>query len=439
MAEVWAARRADDGPSAPLRAVKIMLPVLAADPRLSEMFAAEVWLAARLKHPNVCDASESGQADGLPYLAMEWIDGASLCALVSAAGRPLPYGIAARIILDAAIGLEAVHALRDEAGRPLGIVHRDISPQNIMIARDGMTKVVDFGVAKVSSGRQPLTQPGYMKGKVEYMSPEQAYCEEVGRESDIFSLGVVLYEASTGHHPFAAATQVATLVNLSNPDAADSPAAIDPAYPKDLADVIEKAIRKEATERYPTMAAFASAIEAALPACGPATRDDVASFLTRVSGEALRERDELLRAARAVRPSAPATARTSASLPARRPHRGTWFAFAAGGMLGIGLIGALAGTHHPSTPHEAPSSAEAVAVATVRSATPEPVSPASAGPIATAEDLPLAPAPSAPPVVTRPRSDSSRPPMRERVRPSVSADAPAPVAKAKEDILKSRE
>src|SRR5262245_16856478 len=190
MAVVWAARAMGSRGFTKLVALKTMLPALAADPRFEKMFLAEASLCSRLHHGNVCEVVDLGESGGQLYLVMEWVHGDTLAAMMAAA-RPLPMGVAGRIAIDVARGLHAAHVLKDAGGAPLGIVHRDVSPQNILVGVDGSSKIADFGVAKREGG--PATQAGFVKGKVRYMAPEQVYCENADPRTDVFALGVVLY------------------------------------------------------------------------------------------------------------------------------------------------------------------------------------------------------------------------------------------------------
>src|SRR5262249_44524700 len=155
--------------------------------RFVAMFAAEARIASSIKHANVCEVLSFGRERGVAYLVMEWIDGEPLSALREE-GRPIPYAIAARIVADAALGLHAAHELTAEDGKLRGGVHRDVSPQNILVALDGATKIVDFGVAKATEAGTRATQSGYIKGKVDYLSPEQAFSEPIDRRADVFAL-----------------------------------------------------------------------------------------------------------------------------------------------------------------------------------------------------------------------------------------------------------
>src|SRR5262249_32470104 len=152
---------------------------LSAIERFETMFLAEAKLASTLHHPNVCEILDLGDSDGLLYLAMEWVHGDTMAALLDVHEGPLPAAIAARIALDVARGLHAAHEARDERGVALDLVHRDVSPQNILIGLDGCVRISDFGIAKIQGG--PTTQAGYVKGKVAYMAPEQVFGEAIDR------------------------------------------------------------------------------------------------------------------------------------------------------------------------------------------------------------------------------------------------------------------
>src|SRR5690606_1034487 len=176
MAQVWAARMKGARQFQKIVAVKTMLPKLSEDAQFEQMFLDEASLASQIRHPNAVEIMDLGEAQGILYLVMEWIDGVPLNQLMKAAkprgGVPIP--VAARIALQACAVLHAAHELHDEKGRAVGLVHRDVSPQNLLVTFDGVTKVVDFGVAKATAiGTAAVTQAGQVKGKVSYMAPEQ--------------------------------------------------------------------------------------------------------------------------------------------------------------------------------------------------------------------------------------------------------------------------
>lgn len=203
MSSVWAAY--EHGPEGlrQLVALKMVSPDLEGFD-FQMMFREEARLAARIHHPNVCEIFELVAHEGLLALSMEWVDGGTLAEILAVSNERglLDPRVAAQIIAHAARGLHAAHELRDDHGMPMHLVHRDVSPQNILIARDGAVKVTDFGIAKALGRAHNATAVGTVKGKLGYMSPEQAQGKALDRRSDIFSLGVVLYVASLGVHPF---------------------------------------------------------------------------------------------------------------------------------------------------------------------------------------------------------------------------------------------
>ncbi|WP_129578792.1 MULTISPECIES: serine/threonine-protein kinase [Sorangium] len=267
MGTVWAARERGGAAGDKIVAVKTMLPALSSDPRCKRMFLTESRIAARIKHPNVCAILDQGEQSGVLYFVMEWIDGDALVALQGGStrkqGRPLPLPVAVRIAIEAARGLHAAHELRDEDGALVGLVHRDVSPHNILITRDGTVKIADFGVAKaVAQADNPTTNTGHMKGKILFMAPEQVYSEQLDRRSDIFALGIVLYQLTTGTHPFAASHDLATMARIARPEPVDPPSSLAPGYPPALEAAVMRALAKDPAERFATMAELADALEA---------------------------------------------------------------------------------------------------------------------------------------------------------------------------------
>src|SRR5690606_35659581 len=192
-------------------AVKLIHPHLAEEPDFLEMFLDEARIAAKIQHPHVVEILDLGEDQGTHYMAMAWVEGETLSALVRAL-RPgtLPLAVTFRIVSDTLIGLAAAHGLSDETGRPLGLVHRDVSPQNLLISMAGWVKVTDFGIMK-AAGRSGRTRTGELRGKVAYVSPEQARREYVDARSDLSAVGVLLWELLTGDRLFARATEAATL------------------------------------------------------------------------------------------------------------------------------------------------------------------------------------------------------------------------------------
>jgi serine/threonine-protein kinase len=215
MAEIYKA--VVDGPRGFARAVvvKRLLPQLSERKSLASAIASEARLSALLRHPNIVEVHDFGEADGECFLVMEFVDGPNLRMVMHAAAtarRPLPPGLVACIISNVAAALAYAHALNDDQGQPLDIIHRDVSPSNIMLSWLGEVKLVDFGIARAASHiRDERTRTGTLKGKFGYMSPEQAAGEHIDRRSDIFSLGIVFYEALTLTRLFKGTNDLDTL------------------------------------------------------------------------------------------------------------------------------------------------------------------------------------------------------------------------------------
>ncbi|RKH32299.1 serine/threonine protein kinase [Corallococcus praedator] len=253
MAEVFLAKAAGPRGFEKTLVLKRILPHLAEDEAFVEMFLGEAKLAAQLDHPNVVQIFDFGEADGSYFLAMEYIDGPTLRRLIKRSTEqkvPLPVALCAKMVASAAEGLAFAHELTDpETGAPLGLVHRDISPENVLLSRQGAVKVVDFGIAKVA-GQSHRTQTGVVKGKVAYMPPEQLQARNMDARVDVYALGMVLYELLTGRRPFEAATEVGMMqAILFEPFVP----AVErrPDLPPAMQRILERALAKDREERYP--------------------------------------------------------------------------------------------------------------------------------------------------------------------------------------------
>jgi serine/threonine-protein kinase len=300
MASVWVAReRGAEIKDDRLVAVKAMLTELADDPEFLKMFIDEVRLVRSIRHQNVVTVYDASEHDGIMYMSMEWVEGDSLHTVIAEAGkrRAIPPELAVRIIADAASGLHAAHELRDIDGKLRGVVHRDISPHNILIGTNGIVKLVDFGVAKAVGRISDATRAGQLKGKFGYMSPEQALGRRVDRRSDIFSLGIVLFELTTNRRLFRGEHDVETL-RLVISGEIPRPSEIDPDYPPELERIVMKALQREAERRYPTAEEFERDLRAYLksqrivvPVSG------IASILKRVLGDRIEQRRKAVRSA----------------------------------------------------------------------------------------------------------------------------------------------
>ena len=270
MATVYLARAHGLGGFERLVAVKEMHPHLAKEPEFVAMFLDEARLAARIRHPNVVATLDVTEAEeGALSLVMEYVEGPSLQQILRRAVRQndrVPVDVALRIFLDALAGLEAAHELADEQGVPLRIVHRDVSPQNILVSTDGITKLTDFGVARADS-RLSSTRTGTVKGKVPYMAPEQIRSKPLDRRTDVYAAGAVLWEMLARRRLVKAESEVAMMYQITE-NAALSPREVIPEVPEAVAQVCMKALEKNPDERHASAADFADALEAAARADG---------------------------------------------------------------------------------------------------------------------------------------------------------------------------
>jgi serine/threonine protein kinase len=300
MATVWIAReRADRPEDQRIVAIKAILSDLADEEEFVRMFLDEGRLVQRIRHPAVVNLLEVGQAQGIMYMAMEWVEGDSLHALIAEAGKrcPIPPEMAVRIIADVAGGLHAAHELKSDKNEYLGVVHRDVSPHNILIGTNGSVKLVDFGVAKAKERMADATLVGQVKGKFGYMSPEQAIARPVDRRSDIFSLGIVLFELTTGRRLFRGDTDAETL-SLVVQGEIPRPSSIDPSYPPMLEAIVTKALSRSRRERFQTAREFQKALERYLKEERiVVSRNGLAGLLKRVLGESIEQRRRSIRAA----------------------------------------------------------------------------------------------------------------------------------------------
>jgi serine/threonine-protein kinase len=286
MAEVYLAKAAGPMGFEKTLVLKRILPHLAEDPAFVEMFLGEAKLAAQLEHPNVVQIFDFGEAEGSYYLAMELIDGLNLRKLVKrAVEAPLPPALCAKLVASAAEGLAYAHEFCDPAtGEPLGLIHRDVSPDNILVSRQGAVKVVDFGIAKVA-GQSHKTQTGVVKGKVAYMPPEQLQAKSLDRRVDVYALGIVMYELLTGRRPFDATTDVSMMqAVLFEPF---TPAVQRrPDLPVALQQVLEKALAKDRERRYPDCRALQQDLERFVMSTGePVGAYQVSQLVTRMLAE----------------------------------------------------------------------------------------------------------------------------------------------------------
>ena len=338
MAAVWLARFRGKLGFEKLVVVKTILPQFAAEPEFQKMFVDEARIAAGIDHGNVARILDVGEQNEVLYIVMEWIDGESLSRLKRAVEKrdaKVPAGILLRILADTCAGLHAAHELRDKSGNHLGVVHRDVSPQNILLSAQGTAKLIDFGVAKARDRSSANTGTGQLKGKIRYMSPEQALGGDVDRRADLWSLGALAYELFAGAPPFDGPNDVVTLRRLTS---GERPEPLrDVAAPIEA--IISSALSFDPADRFATAGEMQSAFEGAMADLhGGTSAGDVSAFLTRYVGDRADARkrtvDRALTAAaergrqgagfaeEARRPTSPSTPGLS-PLPERPSHAST--------------------------------------------------------------------------------------------------------------------
>ncbi|HEX4458677.1 MAG TPA: serine/threonine-protein kinase, partial [Polyangia bacterium] len=253
MAEVWKAKMSGPAGFQRTLVVKRILPHLVEDQHFVQMFVSEARLSARLQHSNIVQVYELGDVDGEYYLAMEYVRGRDLVNVVRAQlekGQQPPPGLGAIVVRDVCRALAYAHVLTDERGQPLRLIHRDVSPSNVMISFDGAVKLLDFGIAKaLGEASESKTITGTLKGKFGYMSPEQIDGKEIDHRADLFAVGVVLHEVLTGRRLFKGASDLATIAMVRETKV-DPPSLLNPAVPKELDEICLKALARDPEQRF---------------------------------------------------------------------------------------------------------------------------------------------------------------------------------------------
>jgi eukaryotic-like serine/threonine-protein kinase len=264
MATVWVARMQGKHGFEKLVAIKSILAGFAADPTFQHMFLDEARIAMGIDHPNVARILDLGEQNDVVYLVMEYVDGDALSRLhrvMSKKGMLIPAGIVLRIVADACGGLHAAHELADKDGHPLGVVHRDVSPQNILVTSQGVAKLIDFGIAKAKNRVAGETSSGTLKGKVHYMAPEQALGRPVDRRADIWAVGSMLYHLLTGKLAYAGDNELHTLHILTSGKALPP---LPDRVPAPVAAIIRRAMSRSPEDRFATAGELQDAIERAI-------------------------------------------------------------------------------------------------------------------------------------------------------------------------------
>jgi len=286
MAEVWTASVAEAVEAGPEIVLKVMLPAIAADPEFVAMFDDEARIAAAVVHPNVVRVLENGEWSGRRFLAMERVHGRTLREVMDESrrrGKVIPPWFACHVAIETGAALACAHRAVDGAGRPLRLVHRDVTPENVMVTLAGATKVLDLGLARAARSVSSLRQ-GVLAGKYAYLAPEQINGSLEGDEedhrADVYSLGVVLFELLAGRPPFVAENDVALLRTIMDGGAPPRLGELAPWVPASMEDVVERALRRDRTARFQDAAELSGALEAHLLAVGQyPTRRHVATFL----------------------------------------------------------------------------------------------------------------------------------------------------------------
>ncbi|HEX2874974.1 MAG TPA: protein kinase [Polyangiaceae bacterium] len=479
MGQVWLGRLKGARGFSKLVAVKTLLPDQSEHDRLEAMLAEEARLASLIQHPNVVRTMELGEHEGMLYLVMEWVDGEPLGFVLERAKQRggMPLGVAVALASQVLAGLHAAHELTDESG-PLGVVHRDVSPHNILVTYDGVAKLLDFGIAKATHQTSSNTATGEIKGKFSYMAPEQILGAEVDRRCDVFAAGIVLYLLATGHHPFKHHNTAAVIHAITTDDPVAPPSTLTEDFPPELERVLLKALEKDVENRWASAEEMRVALEQAMPqAFGDAGRAQLLAFMEQAVGDRKAARREAVRRAQlaadrsdvdsGARAALQASAQSASSLraisisqpapaeseppelivaeagaftqlaPSRKPRpKAPWIAAAAGVLMALGAVLPRLGA-----PERASGSNSAGVEAGSAMSAPRPlprVEPPVVVPPAQAPSDPVttpSPAPSSSVAVNpTPKAASARTPPRS-VRPANAPPTSKPKPSSNDDLL----
>ena len=330
MANLYLARYVGPDGFEKLVAIKRIHEALADDQDFVAMFTDEARLAARINHPNVVQVLELGNVSSAYFIAMEYVEGDSMAQLIKRS--PIPYPMCARIVSEAARGLHAAHELRDHHGNALHVVHRDVSPQNVLLSYDGAVKVVDFGVAKARTNLS-ATQVGRVKGKFSYMAPEQLLPSRFGpvdRRADVFALGILLFEAITRRRLFKGEDHEETIDQVLN-RSIPPPSVYADDCPEELSSICLRALEREKDRRYQTAEKLHLALEGYLAECGESVLPGtIAQIMHEVFAEQMEQKANMVRECLEAIPSADQSYSEISTLSAataevvRPPRRGAW-------------------------------------------------------------------------------------------------------------------
>jgi serine/threonine protein kinase len=450
MATVHLGRLIGEGGFSRTVAIKRLHAHLALDPEFVGMFLDEARLAARIRHPNVVQTLDVVVADSEVFLVMEYIEGESLGFLLrtlAARGEITPASHACAMIVPVLNGLHAAHEAKTDQGEPLNMVHRDVSPQNVLVGVDGVPRVLDFGVAK-ALGQSHATREGQIKGKLAYMSPEQIEARPVDRRTDVFAASVVLWEALAGRRLFKGEQDV-HVMRMVLSGSVEPPSAFAPGVPPALDAIVLRGLSRDPAARYSTAQEMADALEEAVP---PVATRKLATWVATQFGAQLVTRATLLQEiesssgvpASAATPAQEDRAPSSDEAPTRIPSQASSIALEApprpsaapasrrrlspialGAGVGVfcGVVGMITAVRSLRDPAVAPTNAAAAETPPSPSVTVSPSPPVAALPVVPAAEsvAPEPPAPVATPAPPRPAT-SSRPPSVPRAAPR----SPAP-------------
>jgi serine/threonine protein kinase len=461
-------------------AIKRLHPQFARDPEFVSMFLDEARLAARIRHPNVVPTLDVVALEGELFLVMEYVQGEPLGALLRGSRErreKIPIAYAVAIVAGALRGLHAAHEAKDERGSPLGIVHRDISPQNIIVGVDGVPRVLDFGVAK-AAGRLQVTRDGQIKGKIAYMSPEQIRSSGTDRRTDIYAAGAVLWEALAGARLFHADNDVAVLAKVLE-GKVPPPSALTKGIPPELDAIVAQALSKSPDDRFATARDMARMLDGVVPLVPTA---EIGEWVETVGAEHLATRTQTVSRIEGDSSSGYQTGDVGGSGPpppvvpslSPRQHVGSqpplpppgertevsgssvmhsavvpridrrWMVLlGAGGGLTLVMIIVLAKLVFSAGDTAAPEVAHALPLAPpVASTAPPPVAEAPPPPIAAPVAPPAPPPPAPPPVRVSPPSPPvaavRSPPVTAASPASASKRTPPPMTHALDTVLDSR-
>lgn len=416
MAELYLARQEAAAGFTKVVALKRVLPHLAEDAEFVGMFLNEAKLASCLEHPNIASVTDFGQSGRDYFMVLEFVHGRGVNELLRSAakGSGVPLDCALTICVAVASALHHAHQATDDAGAPLGLVHRDVSPSNILVSYDGGVKLVDFGIAKATSQSEG-TRSQALKGKIPYMSPEQARGARIDRTTDVYALGVVLYELTTGRRCFFAEGEFALLNKVADGRYA-APHKVTPGYPPALEAIVTRALQVDAAERYASTREFQTALEGFAAEHGlRLSTAALGDFVTGLFGEAPHPSTTLTPL-----PATETTGRSVLATPKGRRRVG-WIGGAAlgiavGGAIGAAVMRSQSPEPTPELEREAPIQSEPP----VEAAVAEPPPPVDDPPAADSENVELVPE-ADPPEAADPPSKSPRKKRKKRRKPKSDA------------------